>query len=169
MPFKTSSAAALAGRVRLVTASEWVVLAESAVLAVGIEAGLRLLPLARVLEAVHGRHGGAHAPNPDRAVQERLARLARWPFKLLPLSGTCLRIALVQVAVLRRRGVPATVRFGVRRRAGDLEFHAWADRDGPIDDHTAAARYGAFEPVPVTAISRNARWSWPAAPPDGAV
>jgi hypothetical protein len=108
-------------------------------------------------------------PNPDRAVQERLARLARWPFKLLPLSGTCLRIALVQVAVLRRRGVPATVRFGVRRRAGDLEFHAWADRDGPIDDHTAAARYGAFEPVPVTAISRNARWSWPAAPPDGAV
>jgi hypothetical protein len=102
-------------------------------------------------------------------VQERLARLARWPFRLLPLPGTCLRIALVQVAVLRRRGVPATVRFGVRRRAGDLEFHAWADREGPIDDSTAAAGYRSFEPVPVTAISRNARWSWPAAPPGGPV
>jgi hypothetical protein len=159
----------LAARVRLVTASEWVVLAESAVLAVGIEAGLRLLPLARVLDAVHSRRGGAHPPNPDRVVQERLARLARWPFKLLPLPGTCLRIALVQVAVLRRRRVPAIVRFGVRRHAGDLEFHAWADCDGPIDDHTAAAGYGSFESVPVTAISRSARWSWPAVPPDRAV
>jgi hypothetical protein len=162
-------AAALAGRVRLVTAPEWIVLAESAVLAVGIEAAIRLWPLARVLDAVHGRHAAAHAPNPDRSLQERLARLARWPFKVLPLPGTCLRIALVQVAVLRRRGVPATVRFGVRGRAGDLEFHAWADCDGPIDDQSAAAGYGRFEPVPVTAISRSARWSRPAAPPDVAV
>src|SRR6185503_8259916 len=93
-PPRSSRAAALAARVRLVTASEWVVLAESAVLAVGIEAGLRLLPLARVLEAVHGREGGARVPHVDRAVQERLARLARWPFKMLPLPSTCLRIAL---------------------------------------------------------------------------
>ena len=162
-------AGALAGRVRLVTAPEWVVLAESAVLAVGIEAALRLLPLARVLDAVHARRARARAKTPDRTVQERLARLARWPFKVLPIPGTCLRIALVQAAVLRRRGVPAMVRFGVRRGAGDLEFHAWADCDGPIDDHTAAPGYLAFEPVPVTAISRNARWSWPAAPPGGAV
>ena len=162
-------AAALAGRVRLVTAPEWVVLAEGAVLAVGIEAALRLWPLARVLDAVHGRHDAAHAPNPDRALQERLARLARWPFKVLPLPGTCLRIALVQVAVLRRRGVPATVRFGVRGRADEREFHAWADCDGPIDDRSAAAGYGRFEPVPATAISRSARWSRPAAPPDVAV
>jgi hypothetical protein len=162
-------AVAWAGRVRLVTAPAWGVLAESAVVAVATEAALRLLPLARVLDAVYGRHAGADAPTPDRASQERLARLARWPFKVLPLPGTCLRIALVQVAVLRRRGVPATVRFGVRGRAGDREFHAWADCDGPIDDQSAAAGYGRFEPVPATAISRSARWSRPAAPPDGAV
>jgi len=162
------STRALAGRVRLVTPSEWVVLAESAVLAVGIEAALRFLPLARVLDSVYARRADGRATHPDRAVEERLARLARWPFKVLPLPGTCLRIALVQVAVLRRRGVPALVRFGVRRRAGDLEFHAWAECDGPIDDHAAAAGYRSFEPVPVTAVSRNARWSWPALPPDGA-
>jgi hypothetical protein len=165
----STRAVALAGRVRLVTASEWVVLAESAVLAVGVEAALRLLPLARVLDAVHGRRAGTGASTPDRAVRERLARLARWPFKALPLPGSCLRIALVQVAVLRRRGVPATVRFGVRRGAGDLEFHAWADCDGPIDDHAAAAAYRSFEPVPATAISRSARWSSPAAPPHAEV
>jgi hypothetical protein len=112
-----------------------------------IEAALRLLPLARVLDSVHARRADGRATHPDRAVQERLARLARWPFKVLPLPGTCLRIALVQVAVLRRRGVPALVRFGVRRRAGDLEFHAWAECDGPIDDHAAAAGYRSFEPV----------------------
>ena len=165
----TSRAWALAGRVRLLTASEWVVLAESALLAVGLEAALRLLPLARVLDAVHAPGASAPATQPDRAVQERLARLARWPFKVLPLPGTCLRIALVQVAVLRRRGVPAIVRFGVRRGAGDLEFHAWADCNGAIDDHAAATGYRSFEPVQVTAISRNARWSWPGARPDGTV
>ena len=162
-------ASALAGRVRLVTAGEWVVLAESTVLAVGLEAALRLLPLARVLAAVHARRSSAGPMSPDRAAQERLARLARWPFKVLPLPGTCLRIALVQVAVLRRRGVPAIVRFGVRRASGELEFHAWADCDGAIDDHAAAAGYRSFEPIPATAISRSARWSWPAAPPDEAV
>src|SRR5436190_5755627 len=144
-------AAAWAGRVRLVTAPEWVLLAESAVVAVGIEAALRLLPLARVLDAVHGRHAAVDAPTLDRASRERLARLARWPFKVLPLPRTCLRVALVQAAVLRRRGVPATVRFGVRGCAGDLEFQAWAECYGAIDDHAAAAGYGPFEPVLVSA------------------
>jgi len=161
-------AAAWAGRIRGVTAREWVVLAESAVLAIGLEAALRLLPLSTVLQVVQGRDV-AGARSPDRASLERLARLVRWPFKVLPFRATCLRIALVQVAVLRRRQVPATVRFGVQRRTDhELEFHAWADCDGPIDDQAGAAGYRAFEPVTPAAITRSARWLPPAAPPDAA-
>jgi hypothetical protein len=157
--------AALARGARRLTPAEWRVLAESAAFAVAVEAALRLLPLTRVLRFVQER---PLAPGPalDREASERLARLARWPSRVLPLPATCLRVALVQVAVLRRRHVPASVRFGVQRRAGCApEFHAWADCEGPIDD-AGAADYRTFEPVPAAAITRSARWSPPAAPPD---
>jgi hypothetical protein len=158
--------AALAAGARRLTAAEWRVLGESAALAVAVEAALRLLPLARILHFVQERPL-AGVPALDRAACERVARLARWPSRVLPLPATCLRVALVQVAVLRRRQVPATVRFGVQRGAGGaLEFHAWADCDGPIDDRAGAADYRTFEPVAAAAISRSARWSRPAAPPD---
>jgi len=158
--------AALAARARRLSAAEWRVLCESAALAVIIEVALHLVPLARILQAIEGR-ALPHSSLLDRAAQARIARLARWPSRLLPLPATCLRVALVQVAVLRRRQVPATVRFGVRRPAGggELEFHAWADSDGPFDDPAGVNGYRAFEPVPAGAISRSARWSPPAAPP----
>jgi hypothetical protein len=157
--------AALAARARRLSAAEWRVLGESAALAVIIEAALHLVPLARILEAIEGRV--LQRPSPlDRAAQERVARLARWPSRVLPLPSTCLRVALVQAAVLRRRHVAATVRFGVRRPldGGELEFHAWADSGGPFDD-SGVDGYRAFEPVAAAAISRSARWSPPAAPP----
>ena len=153
-------------------------LGESAALALLIEAALHVVPLARILQAIEGR-AVRHPSRLDRAAQERVARLARWPSRVLPLPATCLRVALVQVAVLRHRQVPATVRFGVRRvvtppggpersaaTSGELEFHAWADSDGPFDDPAGVESYGAFEPVTACAISRSARWSTPAAPPD---
>ena len=151
-------AGAFARRVRRVTVAEWWLLCESAVLAVGVEAALRCAPLARILRAVEGAPVAALPPR-DRAAVERLARLARWPYRLLPLPATCLRVSLVQVAVLRRRQVPATLRLGVRQRGDGLEFHAWVDCGGPIDDHAGADGYRAFEPVPAAAISRSARWS----------
>ena len=143
--------AVLASRARRLTASEWRVLAESALLALAVEAALHVASLARILRAVERP---VTAPTPiDRAAAERLARLSRWPWRLLPFRSTCLRVALVQVMVLRRRQLPAVVRFGVRRAAdGELEFHAWADCGGPLEDDSAAT-YRAFEPAPVAAIS----------------
>jgi hypothetical protein len=156
--------AALAARARRLSAAEWRVLGESAALALIIEVALHLVPLARILNAIEGR-ALPHASPLDRTAQDRVARLARWPSRVLPLPATCLRVALVQVAVLRRRQVPATVRFGVRATSGELEFHAWADSDGPFDDPAGVDGYRAFEPVTAGAISRSARWSPPAAPP----
>jgi len=156
-----SHAAAFARRARRVTAAEWWLLCESTALAVGVEIALRCVPLARILRAMERRPLRNASPR-DRAAVERLARLARWPYRVLPLPSTCLRVSLVQVAVLRRREVPATLRLGVRREDGVLDFHAWVDCDGPLDDHAGAHRYRAFEPVPAAAISRSARWSSPA-------
>ena len=158
--------ASLTARARRLSAAEWRVLGESTALAALIEIALHLAPLARILQVIEGRALQRTSPL-DRTAQERVARLARWPSRVLPLPSTCLRVALVQVAVLRRRQVPATVRFGVRRSSGggELEFHAWADSNGPVDDPAGVDGYRAFEPVGAGAISRNARWSPPAAPP----
>ena len=157
------TAAGLASRARRLTAFEWRVLVESAVLALVVETALRVTSLARILRAVE-RPVTATEPI-DRAAAGRIARLSRWPWRLLPLRSTCLRVALVQVMVLRRRQLPAVVRFGVRRATdGELEFHAWADCGGPLEDESAAA-YRAFEPAAVAAITRSARWSSPGAPP----
>jgi hypothetical protein len=141
---------ALASRVRRLTASEWRVLAESAAFALVVEAALHRVPLARILRAVE-RPIAACVPL-DRVAAARIARLARWPWRVLPLPGTCLRVALVQVAVLRRRQLPAVVRFGVQRaQDGGLEFHAWTDCGGPIDDAAGADGYRTFEPVTAAA------------------
>ena len=134
-----SHAAAFAWRVRRVTVAEWWLLCESAALAVGVEIALRCVPLARILRALEGRPVANRSPR-DQAADERLARLARWPYRVLPLPSTCLRVSLVQVAVLRRRQVPATLRLGVRRVGDVLHFHAWVDCDGPLDDHAGAAQ-----------------------------
>jgi len=58
-----------------------------------------------------------------------LARLpgSRW-------RNTCLYRSVAECLVLRRYGVPATLRIGVRNGTGDIEAHAWvvrADRPAP--------------------------------------
>jgi hypothetical protein len=134
-------AAVLAAGARRLTASEWWLLAESAVLALVVEAALRIVPLTRILRALE-----RPTPSPDavdRAAVERIARLARWPYRLLPLPASCLRISLVQTAVLRRRGLPAALRLGVRRDAGAVDFHAWVECGGAIEADAAA--YSAFD------------------------
>jgi hypothetical protein len=138
-----SRAVALALRARRLRPADWWLLCESTAVAVGVEIALRCVPLARILRAVEGRPLPPVSPR-DRGDVERLARLARWPYRVLPLPSTCLRVGLVQVSVLRRRHVPATLRLGVRREGDALDFHAWADCDGPIDDRAAADRYHAF-------------------------
>ena len=170
-------AAAIAAGARRLTAAEWGMLAEGAALACAVEIALQVVPLARILRVIEGQGAGAGAGTSkdvplrrDMALRNgvsavRIARLARWPSRVLPLPATCLRVALVQVAMLRRRGVPASVQFGVRRaERGELEVHAWADCEGPLDDAAGAEQFGTFEPVTVHAISRSARWSPPAAP-----
>jgi hypothetical protein len=43
---------------------------------------------------------------------------------------TCLPRALALQALLRRNGIQADLRIGVRREAGSLQAHAWVENDG---------------------------------------
>jgi len=75
--------------------------------------------------------GGAVAASPSSApavrlnnaryVARRLVRVAAH----LPWRTTCLVRAIAGALMLRRRGIPATIRFGVNRTDGKLSAHAW--------------------------------------------
>ena len=59
-------------------------------------------------------------------------RLAAWPIP----DATCLRRSLVQRQLLKRRNIPAVVRFGARPSGaggpGELYFHAWVEVLGRV-------------------------------------
>lgn len=55
-----------------------------------------------------------------------LRGLARLPGS--PWRNTCLYRSVAECLVLRRYGVPATLRIGVKNGDGDIEAHAWVVR-----------------------------------------
>ncbi len=135
-------------RLSALSAGNWRLLIEATVLAVGIEAALRVLPLLRVLGWCQGSRTVAR---PWRgATLDVLVPAARWPYRVLPWPSTCLRRSLVLTALLRRRGRPATVRFGARRQAGLLLAHAWVECDGAVVDAASGEGYEALEPALVS-------------------
>jgi hypothetical protein len=67
--------------------------------------------------------------------------LARLPGS--PWRNTCLYRSVAECLVLRRYGVPATLRIGVKNGAGDIEAHAWVVRA----DRPAHADAGGHQPL----------------------
>ena len=153
-----TQAAVLAARARQLTRSEWWLLGESVVAAVVVEVGLRVTSLARIVHAIERR--SVHTPVPaSRQAAERMVRLAAWPYRVLPLPSTCLRVSLVRLAVLRRRGVPAALRLGVRKTDSLLEAHAWVEYQGPLGEEPHLDLYQPLDPIPPAEVIRSARWS----------
>ena len=115
----------VACRLRTWTPADYVALVEACLLAVLVELALRLVPLSTVLRLQErvGQHRGGMTI--DAAARARLARFAAAPYRVLASRGACLRRSLVLGTLLRRRGVPARVCFGVDRRGAALFAHAW--------------------------------------------
>ena len=146
-------------RLSALSARDWRLLIEANVLAVAIEGALRVLPLRRVVGWCQGNRAAARRGS--GVTLDVLSPAARWPYRVLPWPSTCLRRSLVLAALLRRRGRPATVRFGVRRQAGLLLAHAWVECDGAPADAAAGEGYEALEPALVSpaGVNRTLRWS----------
>lgn len=76
----------------------------------------------------------------------RLGRLATIAGRYVPTNGSCLRQSLLVWWLLRRKGMPAELRIGVRTQEG-FTAHAWVEVDGqPVNDTPdVGERFAAFD------------------------
>jgi Transglutaminase-like superfamily len=70
-----------------------------------------------------------------------IARMEAAAARHLPFRTNCLEQSLTLWWLLRRRGIPADLRIGVRKDAGSFEAHAWVETNGTVlgesgDQHT---------------------------------
>ena len=116
-------------RLRTWTPADYAALVETLVLAGVVELALASLPLAAIIR-LQERVGDRRRSMPiDKGRATRLARFAAAPYRALGWRGSCLRESLVLGTLLRRRGVPARVCFGVDRHGLGLAAHAWVAVD----------------------------------------
>lgn len=66
---------------------------------------------------------------------ESVALIARMELAVarhLPFRTNCLEQSLVLQWLLKRRGIPAEMRIGVRKEANRFEAHAWVEFQGAV-------------------------------------
>jgi hypothetical protein len=118
---------------------------EAALLLLVVRIALALVPLPRALRLFGIAQGttGSGRIDPDRAAQVgcAIARAARH----VPFRAVCLQQAFAALLMLRRRGLAATVHFGLLRDGSELKAHAWS-RSGEIPVTGVAAARG-FTPI----------------------
>ena len=127
-------------KARTMSWREWQLLMAAARLALFVEIALRVLRfdvlLAR-LEAASVRLepfsplGRSDACHPSRVACACAVDLA---YRLLRLPRTCLNESLTLFGLLRRHGIDARFRLGVRKEGERLAAHAWIQReDTPLE------------------------------------
>jgi len=121
--------AAWLDRFRRWTWADYATLCEVFVTALVVEIALRVVSLLTIDRAVVWAFRSPRVADATVFDVDRLARFAASPYRLFRQKGTCLRESLVFSVLLRRRGVPAAIRFGVKREEG-LTAHAWVDIPG---------------------------------------
>lgn len=110
--------------------ADWMLAAEALVLLAGFRIALACLPVRRILATVtRARTDRAEAgPQTDRT--RATARRVQWAVSAAtrhsPVEFVCFPQALAGYTMLRRRGVPGTLVYGVARSAqGELVAHTW--------------------------------------------
>jgi len=140
---------------RTVGPREWPSVLAAAVVATGVELGLRTMTLPRlawVLGAPLDTEGTAptmrSGPPPGlSARQRRKVRAVQRVMRHWPFGDTCLRQALVCGQRLRR--LHPTLHLGVAKIDGQIRAHAWLVIDGAVLDLLAsAASYSQLQAIP---------------------
>ncbi len=109
---------------------------------------LRLLSFARLQSLISTTlprpSDGASSPLERVHATTRLVRLAaeRGLFRV-----SCLPHSVVLWWLLRRQGINAVLRFGVRKASTEIEAHAWVEHGGIVlnDDDDVRERFAAFD------------------------
>lgn len=140
---------------------------EAALLLLMVRVALALLRLPRVLRLfgiAQGATGNGRIDSDQAALVGRaVARAARH----VPFRAVCLQQAFAALLMLHRRGLAATIHFGVLRDGSELKAHAWSQCGGfPVTGMAAAGAFtlvGVFaascpaSPLPRQASDNNAR------------
>jgi hypothetical protein len=88
-----------------------------------------------------GKRAGAADPQPIRVAIERASRR-------LPWRTVCFQEGLAAQWMLRRRGAPAVLHYGIRSDAERLSAHVWISLNGELvigeEDGTPHAEVGRF-------------------------
>ena len=114
---------------------EWRLLAQLVLLLPAIGAALHLLGFKRTRDLL-GRLSPLSTPTEQLdtaqacAKAQRIARLLRIAANHGLYRATCLRQSLALWWLLKRRGIPAELRIGVRKDGAGLNAHAWVEFDG---------------------------------------
>jgi hypothetical protein len=61
---------------------------------------------------------------------QKTSRMVRAALRYLPARFTCLEESLVLWYFLRKQGISAQLRIGVRKSDGQFEAHAWVEHEG---------------------------------------
>ncbi|HYD97748.1 MAG TPA: lasso peptide biosynthesis B2 protein [Alphaproteobacteria bacterium] len=113
-----------------------------------VRALLAALPFARAMALLRLRGGAAPGPaGTDAAAARAVARAVDRAARHLPFRAVCLPRAVASALMLRRRGLPAEVHFGVAKDGALVEAHAWSV-SGPVTV-TGGAERPRFTPITV--------------------
>jgi hypothetical protein len=81
-------------------------------------------------------------PAPNRAIARQVGWAISAAANRLPFACSCLVKSLGGRAMMRRRGLPSTLRLGVALNSADLSAHAWLESgDVTITGRKEAARH----------------------------
>ena len=110
---------------------DFIVIAEALALALRVELGLRWMP-PKTLIAHLGRTRLDDGWRPAAIDASRAARLVDRLSGFYPAKATCLKKSLILFRILRKRGLPAKLRIGVRKVDGQFNAHAWIECQGRV-------------------------------------
>jgi hypothetical protein len=122
------------GRLRRFLRRPWrdkLLVGEALVAVSGVRLGLWVARYRRVRRLIEARRLG---PRRDAGVSARRVSWAIAHAAPVVPGASCLTQALAALWLLRRRGIEADLRFGVRQRAGAprLDAHAWLVVEGVV-------------------------------------
>lgn len=114
----------LRGFQTLSTQERWLAL-EAAACLLWARVVLALFPLTTAVHILRKTTGGETASSASSTgveeIKQALCRAARHA----PFKAVCLQQAFAAFLMLRRRGLPAAVHFGVRGKGNSMAAHAW--------------------------------------------
>jgi len=115
------------------SASDWLVVIQAVGWFAVVEFGLRVLKL-KTLLALLQSDTSAERQGCDMASSKskRMGYCVELASRLHPIRPTCLKKALVLLALLARRGVKAQVIVGTAKSNGKLNAHAWIEHEGRL-------------------------------------